>query len=67
MEGNPEYKSGMESPRRLDVSDGFLPATSAFNVIPNIVPCIPLDPVSETESAVHGLHIPLPRLAGYGL
>ena len=49
MEVNPEYKSGMESLRWLDVSVGFLPATPAANLIPNVLPCIPLDPVSEAE------------------
>ena len=49
MEVNPEYKSGVESLRRLDVSGGFLPATPAAKLIPNVLPCIPLDPVSEAE------------------
>ena len=49
MEVNPEYKSGVESIRRLDVSGGFLPATPAAKLIPNILSCIPLDPVSEAE------------------
>ena len=47
MEVNPEYKSGVESLRWLDVSHGFLPGTPAANLIPNVVPCISLDPVSE--------------------
>ena len=69
MEVNPEYKSGVESLRRLDVSGGFLPATPAAKLIPNVLPCIPLDLVSEAKRegrvmwAAHGLHIPLPRLA----
>ena len=68
MEVNPEYKSGVESLRRLDVSGGFLPATPAAKLIPSVLPCIPLDPVSEAERpsvvwAAHGLHISLPRLA----
>ena len=49
MEVNPEYKSGVESLRWLDVSGGFLPANPAANLIPNVVPRIPLDAVSETE------------------
>ena len=49
MEVNPEYKSGVESLRRLDVSGGFLPATPAAKLISNVLPCIPLDPVSEAE------------------
>ena len=49
MEVNPEYKSGVESLRGLDVSGGFLPATPAANLIPNVLRCIPLDPVSEAE------------------
>ena len=49
MEVNPEYKSGVDSLRRLDVSGGFLPATPAANLIPNVVPCIPLDPISKAE------------------
>ena len=49
MEVNPEYKSGVESLRRLDVSDGFLPATPAAKLIPNVLSCITLDPVSEPE------------------
>ena len=49
MEVNPEYKSGEESLRWLDVSGGFLPATPAAKLIPNVLPCIPLDPVSEAE------------------
>ena len=49
MEVNPEYKSGAESLRRLDVSSGFLPATPAAKQIPNVLPCIPLDPVREAE------------------
>ena len=67
-EVNPEYKSGVESLRRLDVSGGFLPTTPAAKLIPNVLPRIPLDAVSEAERgrrvvwAVHGLHIPLPRL-----
>ena len=70
MEVNPEYKSGVESLRWLDFSVGFLPATPAAKLIPNVLPCIPVDPVSEAERggdhvvwAAHGLHIPLPRLA----
>ena len=34
MEVNPEYKSGVESLRRLDVCGGFLPATPAAKLIP---------------------------------
>ena len=49
MEVNPEYKSGVESLRRLEVSGGFLPATPAAKLIPNVLPYIPLDPVSEAE------------------
>ena len=49
MEVNPEYKSGVESLRWLDVSGGFLLATPAAKMIPNVLPCIPLDPVSEAE------------------
>ena len=49
MEVNPEYKSGVESLRRLDVSGGFLPATPAAKLIPNVLPCIPLVLVSEAE------------------
>ena len=49
MEVNAEYKSGVESLRWLYVSGGFLPATPAANLIPNVVPCIPLDPVSEAK------------------
>ena len=49
MEVNPEYKSGVESLRWLDVSSGFLPATPAAKLIPNVLPCFPLDPVSEAE------------------
>ena len=49
MQVNPEYKSGVESLRQLDVSGGFLPATPAANLIPNVVPRIPLDLVSEAE------------------
>ena len=49
MEVNPEYKSGVESLRRLDVSGGFLRATPAAKLIPNVLPCIPLDPVSEAK------------------
>ena len=49
MEVNPEYKSGVESLRWLDVSGGFLPANPAANLIPNVVPCILLDLVSEDE------------------
>ena len=67
MEENPEYKSGVESLRRLDVSGGFLPATPAAKLIPNVLPWIPLDPVSEAERgggqvmwAAHNLYIPLP-------
>ena len=69
MEVNPEYKSGVESLRQLDVSGGFLLETPAAKLIPNVLPCIPLDPVSEAEKgggrvvwAAHGLNI-LPRLA----
>ena len=49
LEVNPEYKSGVESLRRLDVSGGFLPATPARKLISNVVPYIPLDLVSEAE------------------
>ena len=69
MEVNTEYISGVESLRRLDVSGGFLPATPAAKLIPNVLPCIPLYPVSEAERggrvvwAAHGLHISLPRLS----
>ena len=69
MEVNPEYKSGVESLRRLDVSGGFLLTTPAAKLIPNVLPCIFLDPISEAERggcvvwATHSLHIPLPRLA----
>ena len=49
MEVNPEYKSAVESLRWLDVSGGFLPATPAAKLIPNVLPCIPLDLVSEAE------------------
>ena len=49
MEVNPEYKSGVESLRWLDVSGGFLPATSAAKLTPTVLPCIPLDLVSEAE------------------
>ena len=49
MEVNPEYKSGVESFRQLDVSGGFLPATPVAKLIPNVLPCIPLDPVSAAE------------------
>ena len=49
MEVNPEYKSGVESLRQLDVSGGFLPASPAAKLIPNGLPCIRLDPVSEAE------------------
>ena len=69
MEVNPEYKPGVESLRLLDVCGGFLLATPAAKLIPNVLPCIPLDPVSEAERggrvvwAAQGLHIPLPRLA----
>ena len=49
MEVNPEYKSGVESLRRLDVSGGFLSATPAASLIPNVVPFIPLDPIGEAE------------------
>ena len=70
MEVNPEYKSGVESLRRLDVCGGFLPATPAAKLIPIVLPCIPLDLVSEAERpsvmwAEGGLHIPVPlaRLA----
>ena len=69
MEVNPGYKSGVESLRRLDVSGGFLPATPAAKLIPNVLPCIPFVPVSEAKRgghvvwAVHGLHTPLLRLA----
>ena len=49
MEVNPEYKSGVESLRRLDVSGSFRPATLAVKLIPNVLPCIPLDLVSEVE------------------
>ena len=49
MEVNPEYKSGVESLSPLDVSGGFLPATPAAKLIPNVLPCIPLDPVSKAE------------------
>ena len=49
MEVNPEYKLGVESLRRLDVSGGFLPATPAAKLIPNVLPCIPLDLFSEAE------------------
>ena len=68
MEVNPDYKSGVESLRRLDVSGGFLPETPAAKLIPNVLPCIPLDPVRGGREggrvvwAAHGLHIPLPRL-----
>ena len=47
MEVNPKYKSGVESLRGLDVSGGLLPATPAAKLIPNVLPCISLDPVSE--------------------
>ena len=50
MEVNLEYKLGVESLRRLDVSGGFLLATPAANLIPNVVPSIPLDLVSEAKS-----------------
>ena len=49
MEVNPEYKSEVETLRRLDVGRGFLPATPAAKLISNVLPCIPLDPVSEAE------------------
>ena len=49
MEVNPGYISGVESLRWLDVCGGFLPATPAAKLIPNVLPCIPLDPVSEAE------------------
>ena len=49
MEVNPEYKSGVEPLRWLDVSGGFLPATPAAKLIPNVLPYIPLVPVSEAK------------------
>ena len=49
MEVNPEYKSGVESLRPLDVSGGFLPAPPEAKLIRNVLPCIPLDLVSEAE------------------
>ena len=49
MEEKPEYKSGVQSLRRLDVSGGFLPATPAAKLIPKVLPCIPLDLVSEAK------------------
>ena len=50
MEVNPEYKkSGVESLRWLDISGGFLPATPAARLIPNVLPYISLNPVSEAE------------------
>ena len=49
MEVNPEYKSGAESLRWLDVSGGFLPTTPAAKLISNVLPCIPLDLVSGAE------------------
>ena len=49
MEVNAEYKPGVQSLRRLDVSGGFLPATPAAKLIPNVLPCIPLDLVIEAE------------------
>ena len=49
MEVNPEYKSGVESLRPLDVSGGFLPATPAAKLIPNVLPCIPLVLISEDK------------------
>ena len=52
MEASPEYKSGVESLRRLGVRGGFLLATPAAKLIPNVFPCIPLDPVSEAERGV---------------
>ena len=49
VEVNPEYKSGVKSLRWLDVSGGFLPATPAAKLIPNVLLCIPMDLVSEAE------------------
>ena len=49
MEVNPEYKSGVESLRRRDVSGGFLLATPAAKLNLHVLPCIPLDPVSAAK------------------
>ena len=49
MEVTPEQKSGEESLRRLDVSGGFLPATPAAKLFPDVMPCIPLDLIRVAE------------------
>ena len=43
----------MEYLRQLHVSGGVFPASPSAKPIPNVLPCIPLDAVSEAERAAH--------------